>query len=57
MGPGRVVGSLRLFRRVFQEVGAEKGWDKPDILMEERNVTVAPRPVFETYLPVVTTTE
>jgi hypothetical protein len=35
-----VVEARLLFRRAFQKLAEEKGWDDPDIVMEEATVTV-----------------
>jgi hypothetical protein len=41
---GSVTVEARLiFRRAFQELMEQKGWDDPDILMEEETITVAAR--------------
>jgi mono/diheme cytochrome c family protein len=41
---GTVVVEARLvFRRAFQELMRQKGWDDPDILMEEETITIAAR--------------
>jgi hypothetical protein len=43
-----------LFRRLFQDVTAQKGWNKPDIVMEDTEMTVSFRPSFEIYLSMMT---
>lgn len=41
---GTVAVEARLvFRRAFQELMKQKGWDDPDILMEEETITIATR--------------
>ena len=51
-GPVTVTGELR-FRRAFQAVMDAKGWDTPDIVMEEVQVTFSARPWWRVYLPLV----
>jgi len=38
-----VVEARLVFRRAFQELMRQKGWDDPDILMEEETITIAAR--------------
>ena len=47
-----VTAELR-FRRVFQEVMDERGWDTPDILMEVEQVVLTTQPWWEQFLPLV----
>jgi hypothetical protein len=49
-GAVTVTAELR-FRRVFQGVTDARGWDKPDIVMEEAWVVPPTAPWTETYLP------
>ena len=42
------------FRRVFQEVMDERGWDTPDALMEVEQVVLTTQPWWEQFLPLVT---
>jgi hypothetical protein len=42
-----------LFRRAFQRTLDTRGWDTPDILMEEQTVTVRPPTWREIYLPLL----
>ena len=56
-GPGApavvtVTARLR-FRRAFQTVMDAKGWDVPDIVMEEAQVTLPRRPWWTLFLPLV----
>jgi hypothetical protein len=37
---GATVEARLLFRRAFQKLAEEKGWDDPDIVMEESKLTV-----------------
>ncbi len=53
-GPLTVTARL-LFRRAFQDVMDVKGWDVPDILMEEAHVALSTEPWWRAYLPVITT--
>jgi hypothetical protein len=41
------------FRRVYQEVADARGWDMPDIVMEEQETTLAAAPWWAAYLPLV----
>ena len=41
------------FRRAFQDVMDERGWDTPDIVMEERELVLAMNPWWTVYLPTV----
>ena len=53
-GGGKTTINARLlFRRVFQELADEKGWDKPDLLMEENtlNLDVFYQPII--YIPLI----
>jgi hypothetical protein len=49
-GPIEVTAELR-FRRVFQAVMDAKGWDTPDIVMEEAHAGVMIPPASRLYLP------
>jgi hypothetical protein len=42
-----------LFRRLFQPLAAEKGWQVPAIVMEERSLTVPRQLETELYLPLI----
>ncbi len=44
---------LLLFRRVFQDVALEKGWDMPDIIMVEREQNVWLAPYQTTFVPLM----
>jgi len=50
--PVTVTAELR-FRRVFQSVMDAKGWDMPDIVMEETQTTFSVQPWQTCYLPLV----
>ena len=52
LGPVTVTAELRL-RRAFQATMDAKSWDTPDIVMEDRTVTLETRPWRELYLPLV----
>lgn len=41
------------FRRSFQAVMDAKGWNEPDILMEEAQMIFATQPWWQQYLPIV----
>lgn len=43
-----------IFRRLFYELAAQKGWSLPDVVMVERSSTVSLRPPFYFYLPLAT---
>jgi hypothetical protein len=47
-----VTAELR-FRRAFQDVMDERGWDTPDIMMEAREVVLPLGPRWDIYLPTV----
>jgi hypothetical protein len=47
-----VTAELR-FRRVYQEVADARGWDVPDVVMEEREAVLAAAPWWVTYLTLV----
>ena len=49
-GPVTIIAELR-FRRVFQTVMDAKGWDIPDIVMEETQTTFAVQPWWTVFLP------
>ena len=51
-GPVTVTAELR-FRRAFQAVMDDKGWDTPDIVMEEAQATLAVQPWWDLFLPLV----
>jgi hypothetical protein len=51
-GPVAVRAELR-FRRAFQAVMDERGWDTPDIVMEERAAAVDTQPPWVLYLPLI----
>jgi hypothetical protein len=42
-----------IFRRTFQSLADQKGWDIPDILMEEKSLTFSPIIYSNIYLPLV----
>jgi hypothetical protein len=50
--PVTVTAELR-FRRAFQSVMDAKGWDTPDIVMEETQATFSVQPWWICYLPLV----
>jgi hypothetical protein len=47
-----VTAELR-FRRAFQQTMDARGWETPDILMEERTITVQPQTWRHLYLPLL----
>jgi hypothetical protein len=49
-GPVTVTAELR-FRRVFQAVMDAKGWDTPDIVMEQAQATLSAQPWRDVFLP------
>jgi len=50
----RITVTARLrFRRAFQEAMDARGWDTPDVLMEERTVSLVLQPRWDLFLPVV----
>ena len=51
-GPVSVTAQLR-FRRVFQDVMDARGWDTPDILMEEVAVALNAQPWSHLFLPLI----
>ena len=51
-GPVTVTAELR-FRRVFQAVMDTRGWNMPDIVMEEAQVALSTQPWWRIFLPVV----
>lgn len=51
-GPVTVTAQLR-FRRIFQAVIDAKGWDTPDIVMEETQVELSTEPWWNVFLPLV----
>jgi len=51
-GPVTVTVELR-FRRAFQEVMDAKGWDTPDIVMEEAQAMLSVQPWWDVFLPLV----
>ena len=51
-GPVTVTAELR-FRRAFQAVMDARGWDTPDIVMEEAHVTLSGQPWWYVFLPLV----
>jgi len=42
-----------IFRRAFKSLADLKGWDVPDIVMEEMTQSISLRPAFRVYLPLV----
>ncbi len=51
-GPVTVTAELR-FRRAFQAVMDARGWDTPDIVMEEAQTTLSVQPWWNVFLPLV----
>ena len=51
-GPVTVTAQLR-FRRLFQDVMDAKGWDTPDIVMEEAQVGLSAAPWWDIFLPLI----
>jgi hypothetical protein len=52
--PGEIdVKARLLFRRLFQPLADQKEWQTPDLLMEEVAVVLAPQPLFDSYLPTI----
>jgi len=51
-GAVTVTAKLR-FRRVYQEITDARGWDVPDVVMEEREAVLAAASWWVTYLPLV----
>ena len=51
-GPVTVTAELR-FRRTFQEVMEARGWDAPDIVMQEAHATLVTQPWWTLYLPLI----
>jgi hypothetical protein len=51
-GPVTVTAELR-FRRAFQTVMDAKGWDTPDIVMEEDQTAIVVYPTWGTFLPLL----
>ena len=51
-GPVTVTAELR-FRRAFQAVMDAKGWETPDIVMEEAQATLSVQPWWDVFLPLV----
>jgi hypothetical protein len=51
-GPVTITAELR-FRRTFQAVMDAKGWDTPDIVMEEAQATLSVQPRRGVFLPLV----
>jgi hypothetical protein len=47
------LGARLLFRRLFQETAAVKGWTVPTILMEEQSVTLSLQPYTNVYGPLI----
>jgi hypothetical protein len=50
---GVQVEARLLLRRLFAPLAAEKGWQVPDIIMEEHSLTVPRQPKTEIYLPLI----
>jgi hypothetical protein len=50
--PVTITAELR-FRRVFQAVMETRGWDSPDIVMEQARTTLAVQPWVDVFLPLV----
>ena len=51
-GPVTITAELR-FRRAPWSILEAKGWDRPDIVMEESRVTFALKPYWHLFLPFV----
>jgi hypothetical protein len=51
-GPVTVGAELR-FRRAFQAVMDRRGWETPDVVMEEREAMLVTKPALMLFLPVV----
>jgi hypothetical protein len=51
-GPVTVTAELR-FRRAFQAVMDARGWETPDIMMEEIHITLPAQPWWDVLLPLV----
>lgn len=51
-GPITVTATL-IFRRAFQSLMERKGWQTPDIVMEEEALSIITNPVYEMYLPLL----
>jgi hypothetical protein len=51
-GPISITAQLR-FRRVFQGVLDAKGWNSPDIIMEEDEITLTTLSSQRLYLPLI----
>ncbi|MCK4823159.1 hypothetical protein KA005_45785, partial [bacterium] len=49
------VSAQLIFRRTFQSIADQKGWDIPDIIMEENSLTLSPYNHFDIYIPLVAT--
>jgi len=42
-----------IFRRAFKSLMEQKGWQTPDIIMEEETLSLTATPVYRIYLPLV----
>jgi hypothetical protein len=51
--PAADITARLIFRRLFHDLALQKGWDKPDMPMEEAQLTLPLRPTFESYLPLL----
>jgi hypothetical protein len=51
-GPITVTATL-IFRRAFQSLMERKGWQTPDIVMEEEALSIVTDPPYEMYLPLL----
>jgi hypothetical protein len=50
----RVTVTARLlFRRAFQAAMVARSWDTPDVLMEERAVSLSIQPQWDIFLPII----
>lgn len=47
------ISAQLVLRRVFQDLADEKGWDTPDMLMEQVSFSVAPETLVQVYLPLM----
>ena len=51
-GPVTVTAELR-FRRTFQDVMEARGWDAPDVVMQETHATLVTQPWWALHLPLI----
>jgi hypothetical protein len=51
---GQVIVTTELkFRRLFQPLADQKGWQVPDFLLGESSAVLIPSPIFGSYLPTI----